>query len=101
MKKNNGLYWIALCVGFDGENKKVVASVLTFWARNKFHALKAVEVMLPEHDNWLKADGTTHPHRLLELEQCKPDDAVKMCLLYSEMLQDMLSTYGPVTRDVA
>lgn len=101
MKKDDGLYWIALCIGSNSENKKIVASVLTFWARNKFHALKAVEVMLPEHDNWVKADGTIHPHRLLALEQCSPDDAERMCFLYTQTLQDMLSAYGPVTCDVA
>lgn len=101
MKKNDDLYWIALCVGFNDENKKIVGSVLTFWARNKFYALKAVEVMLPENDNWVKADGTTYPHRLLALEQCTPDDAGRMCLLYSQTFQDMVNVSGPVRRGVA
>jgi hypothetical protein len=101
MKKNDDLYWIAMCVGFDEENKETLGSILTFWARNKFHALKAVEGMLPAEDKWVRPDGTTRPHHLWALEQCSPDDAGRMCMLYSHTFYEMMNSPRPARRGAA
>lgn len=101
MKKTDDRYWLAFCVGFDEENGKILASILTFWAINRFHALKAIEGMLPDHENWVKPDGTTRPHQLYTLEQCRPEEAEMRGLFYAQTFSEVISPTGPVHRGVA
>lgn len=101
MKSTDKLYWIAFCVGFDDDNGKILASALTFWARNRYYALQAITAMLPEHDNWVRSDGTTRPYQLYTLEQCRPDQAEERAMFFAQTFSEVVSASGALGRSVA
>lgn len=90
MKNNENLYWIAVCVGFNEENGKILASALTFWARNRFYALQAIAAMLPENEAWVMPDGKTRPYQLYTLEQSKPEESDEKIIFYLQTFSDIL-----------
>jgi hypothetical protein len=90
MKNPETHYWIAVCIGHDEVNNKIVASCLTFFARNRFYALEALRGMLPENDSWVRPDGTTRPFRILEMHQCRPQDSDRYMHQYLSSLYDLL-----------
>ena len=89
MKEDGKTYWIAFCVGFDDENKRFLASCLTFWALNRFHALQAVAAMLPDHENWTRSDGSPHAHRVWKLTKCKPEESDELAAFYLQTFTDL------------
>lgn len=88
MKKVSEHYWIAFCVGKNTETNEVLASCLTFWARNRFQALTAIREMLPAQENWTRSDGTTYPHQLWRLEQCRPSEAESKAAFFMQTFCD-------------
>ena len=66
-------YWVAVVV--CKKEERVLASFLTFWADNRFKALEAVKVMLPENPEYLDDSGKLRPFSFVELRPIKERDA--------------------------
>ena len=92
-QKSQMPYWAAFVLCHNSEAGKISGSFLSFWAQNRFQAMKAIEHQLPENPVYLDEKGQPRPFSLLDLRQIKPQDteiwATHFCEFFSdEFLQN-------------
>jgi len=70
-----GYFWCAFVMCAESVENQTITSYLSFWADNRFKALKAVEGMLPDNPKWLSISGNLRPYTILALHQCKEENS--------------------------